>query len=286
MRLLREKLPEIPLVAAFETGFHQSIPDRHRYYALPREWAEKFQVRRWGFHGASHRYIAERTAQLLGRNDLRIISCHLGGSSSLCAIRDGQSVATSMGMSPQTGIPQNNRVGDFDPFALAVLVERSGLPLAEILETLASKSGLAGLSDTSGDVRDLETAIAAGSARRNWPWTCTSARCGTFSGLPRRTGGRRCDRVHRRYRRERRRGAQRGMRGTCGARHRARSAGQRLGPRRSSHPGCQQPGASLGCSHERRDRRRPPSAATTTRLKLCSSPKSPAASSPRKRSTR
>jgi acetate kinase len=164
MRLLREKLPEIPLVAAFETGFHSSIPDRHRYYALPREWAEKYQVQRWGFHGASHRYIAERTAQLLGRNDLRIISCHLGGSSSLCAIRAGQSVATSMGMSPQTGIPQNNRVGDFDPFALGLLVERSGLPLAEVLETLASKSGLAGLSGTSGDVRDLEAAIAAGSA--------------------------------------------------------------------------------------------------------------------------
>jgi acetate kinase len=164
MRLLREKLPEIPLVAAFETGFHRTIPDRHRYYALPREWAEKYQVQRWGFHGASHRYIAERTAQLLGRNDLRIISCHLGGSSSLCAIRAGQSVATSMGMSPQTGIPQNNRVGDFDPFALGLLVERSGLPLAEVLETLAAKSGLAGLSDTSGDVRDLEAAIAAGSA--------------------------------------------------------------------------------------------------------------------------
>jgi acetate kinase len=164
MRLLREKLPEIPLVAAFETGFHQSIPDRNRCYAVPRDWAETYQIKRWGFHGASHRYIAERTAQLLGRADLRIISCHLGGSSSLCAIRDGKSVATSMGMSPQTGIPHNNRVGDFDPFALALLVERSGRPLAEILDTLATRSGLAGLSDTCGDVRDLEAAIAAGSA--------------------------------------------------------------------------------------------------------------------------
>jgi len=164
MRLLREKLPEIPLVAAFETGFHQTIPDRNRYYAIPREWAETYQVRRWGFHGASHRYIAERTAQLLGRADLRIISCHLGGSSSLCAIRHGKSVATSMGMSPQTGIPHNNRVGDFDPFALALLVERTGRPLADVLDTLATRSGLAGLSDTSGDLRDLETAIAAGSA--------------------------------------------------------------------------------------------------------------------------
>ncbi len=163
MRLLREKLPEIPLVAAFETGFHQTIPDRNRHYAIPTEWAETYQVKRWGFHGASHRYIAERTAELLGRSDLRIISCHLGGSSSLCAIKSGQSMATSMGMSPQTGLPQNNRAGDFDPFALAMIVERTGKPLAEVIETLSSRSGLAGMSGTSGDVRDLEAAIAAGS---------------------------------------------------------------------------------------------------------------------------
>ena len=99
MRLLSEKLPEIPLVAAFETDFHHTIPDRNRYYAVPYEWAENGLVRRYGFHGASHRYIATRTAELLGRDDLRIISCHLGGSSSLCAIRDGKSVATSMGIS-------------------------------------------------------------------------------------------------------------------------------------------------------------------------------------------
>ncbi len=164
MRLLREKLPEIPLVAAFETGFHQTIPDRHRYYAVPREWADAYHVQRWGFHGASHRYIAQRTAELLGRDDLRIISCHLGGSSSLCAIRNGQSVATSMGMSPQTGLPQNNRAGDFDPYAVAMIVERTGKSLPEVLEILGSKSGLAGLSGTSGDVRDVEEAIAAGNA--------------------------------------------------------------------------------------------------------------------------
>ena len=119
MRLLSEKLPEIPLVAAFETDFHRTIPDRNRYYAVPYEWAEDGLMRRYGFHGASHRYIATRTAELLGPG-LRIISCHLGGSSSLCAIRDGQSVATSMGFSAQSGLPQNNRVGDFDPFALPI----------------------------------------------------------------------------------------------------------------------------------------------------------------------
>ena len=94
------------------------IPPRLRTYAVPYDWAERHQIRRWGFHGASHRYIATRMAELTGRSELRIISCHLGGSSSLCAIRGGKSVATSMGMSPQSGLPQNNRVGDFDPFAI------------------------------------------------------------------------------------------------------------------------------------------------------------------------
>ena len=165
MRLLSEKLPEIPLVAAFETGFHQTTPDRNRYYAVPYEWAEKHQVLRWGFHGASHRYIAGRTAELLRRNDLRIISCHLGGSNSLCAIRNGQSQANSLGMSPQTGLLHNNRVGDFDPFALPVLMEQTGKSLTELLDVLAEQSGLLGLSGISGDVRDLETAAAQGNKR-------------------------------------------------------------------------------------------------------------------------
>ena len=89
MRLLREKLPEVPLVAAFETGFHQTIPERNQYYPIPWDWAEEHHVKRFGFHGASHRYIVGRIAELLGRSDLRVISCHLGGSNSLCAARGG-----------------------------------------------------------------------------------------------------------------------------------------------------------------------------------------------------
>ena len=165
MRLLGERLPEIPLVAAFETGFHQSIPDRNRYYGAPYEWATEHQVRRYGFHGASHRYIGGRIAELLDRGDLRVISCHLGGSSSLCAIRSGQSVATSMGMSPQSGTLHNNRVGDFDPFALPVLLKQTGRTLEQLLDDLAKLGGLLGLSGTSGDVRDLEQAAAAGDKR-------------------------------------------------------------------------------------------------------------------------
>lgn len=162
MRILRERLPEMPLVAAFETGFHQTMPERNSYYAVPYEWATKYHVRRWGFHGASHRFIATRTAELLGRDDLRIISCHLGGSSSLCAIRAGKSVATSMGMSPQSGLPQNNRVGDLDVFAIPILLERTGKSLEALLDELAERSGLLGLSGTSGDVRDLEVAADRG----------------------------------------------------------------------------------------------------------------------------
>jgi acetate kinase len=165
MRLLSEKLPEIPLVAAFETGFHLSIPPRNRTYAIPHQWSEEYGVQRWGFHGASHRYIATRIAELLGRQDLRVISCHLGGSASLCAIKNGQSVATTMGMSPQTGLPQNNRTGDFDVYALPYLMQRTGKSLEQLLDDLAERSGLAGLSDTSGDVRDLEEGIAKGNPR-------------------------------------------------------------------------------------------------------------------------
>ncbi|MDX1965230.1 MAG: acetate/propionate family kinase [Pirellulales bacterium] len=165
MRLLSEKLPGLPLVAAFETGFHQTIPDRLRLYQVPHAWATDYHVRRWGFHGASHRYIAGRVAKLLGRTDLRVISCHLGGSNSLCAIRAGHSVATSMGMSPQTGLPHNNRTGDFDPFALPVVMAASGKTLEQVLDDLAERSGLLGLSGVSGDVRDLESAAAAGNAR-------------------------------------------------------------------------------------------------------------------------
>lgn len=165
MRLLSEKLPDIPLVAAFETGFHATVPDRLRNFGVPHEWAEKLHIKKWGFHGASHRYIAMRTAELLDNYDLRVISCHLGGSSSLCAIRGQQSVATSMGMSPQSGIPHNNRVGDFDPFAIPVVMKATGMTLDEVLDTLACKSGLLGLSGVSGDVRDLEEATAKGNGQ-------------------------------------------------------------------------------------------------------------------------
>ncbi|MFM8415732.1 MAG: acetate/propionate family kinase [Planctomycetota bacterium] len=168
MRLVAGRLPSVPLVAAFETGFHATIPERNGLYAVPTEWAERHLVRRWGFHGASHRFVAERLSTLVparpGR-PLRAISCHLGGSSSVCWIRDGKSVGTSMGMSPQSGLPQNNRAGDLDPYAVLHVAKATGRSFEELLVELSSKAGLAGMSGTSGDMRDLEEAAAAGSGR-------------------------------------------------------------------------------------------------------------------------
>ncbi|GIX03233.1 MAG: hypothetical protein KatS3mg113_0239 [Planctomycetaceae bacterium] len=165
MRQLRQAFPHIPQVAALETAFHETIPPENRSYAIPHAWEQEWGIRRWGFHGASHRYIGQRMAELLGRNDLRVISCHLGGSNSLCALKAGVSLANSLGMSPQTGLCHNNRVGDFDPFALPVIMRATGWTLEQVLQVLANQSGLLGMSGLSGDVRDLEQAAAQGHQR-------------------------------------------------------------------------------------------------------------------------
>jgi len=165
MRQLNTAFPQIPLVASLETAFHDTIPDANRCYAVPMEWKTDHEVCRWGFHGASHRYLSTRMAQLLGKDDLKLITCHLGGSNSLCAIRGGVSQANSLGMSPQSGLPHNNRVGDFDPFALPILMRKTGKSLEQLLDDLSNRAGLLGMSGLSGDVRDLEEAAAKGHAR-------------------------------------------------------------------------------------------------------------------------
>ena len=162
MKQLAERFPDVPLVAAFETDFHATIPDRNSRYAVPKEWLEKHLVRRWGFHGASHRFVAERLLANMSQHPLRSVQCHLGGSSSICWTRDGQSVGTSMGMSPQSGVPQNNRSGDVDPYALLHVSKTTGRSLEELLVELSTRAGLAGMSGTSGDMRDLEAAAANG----------------------------------------------------------------------------------------------------------------------------
>ena len=165
IQAFRKELPGVPLVAVIETGPYRQMEEAATTYAVPYEWREKFGMRRYGFHGASHRSASERTQILLGRKDLRHISCHLGGSSSLAAFRNGVAIDTSFGTSPQSGLPQNNRVGDIDVFAVLHMMKKLGLDPDRMASLLGSRSGLAGISGTSGDLRDLNQAAAAGEKR-------------------------------------------------------------------------------------------------------------------------
>jgi acetate kinase len=167
MQIFREALPGVPMVAVFETGFHASIPEKARTYGVPFEWQEKYGVRRYGFHGSSHRYVAARVPEILGRpaSELRLVSCHLGGSSSICAVREGKSVDTSFGFSAQSGIEHSTRCGDLDPFVILNVMEKEKLTPAQAAEILCKKGGLLGISGLSSDLRDLEEAAAKGHAR-------------------------------------------------------------------------------------------------------------------------
>ena len=167
IRSFQQLLPQVPLVAVLETGFHQSIPDYAYDFGVPRSWMEKHRIRRYGFHGASHRWVSERVPEILNRpsKDLKIISCHLGGSSSLAAIREGKSIDTSMGVSTQYGVLQSTRVGDLDPFAALYVMAQEGWSPTEITRQLMEDSGLKGISGISGDMRDLESADDSGNDR-------------------------------------------------------------------------------------------------------------------------
>lgn len=167
MEIFREMLPGVPMVAVFEPGFHSTIPEHAYVYGVPYEWLEKYGVRKYGFHGSSHRYIAQRVPELLGRTaaGLRLVSCHLGGSSSLCAIQDGKSVDSSFGFSAQSGIEHATRSGDLDPFVPLYIMEKEKLTIAQMGEILCKRSGLLGISGVSSDLRDIEEAAAKGNAR-------------------------------------------------------------------------------------------------------------------------
>jgi acetate kinase len=184
IRLFARRMPATPLVALFETAFYQWAPEAAQRYAVPADW-HAAGIRRFGFHGASHKYIAERSAELLGREDvaertrrlylddgqspvrtpeLRVISCHLGGSSSVTGILNGIGIGNSLGMSPQSGLPHNNRVGDLDAFALGYAMRTLGLSLDDAEKLLCRESGLKGLSGGLNDIRDISTRAAAGDA--------------------------------------------------------------------------------------------------------------------------
>jgi acetate kinase len=167
IRMFRELLPKTPLVGVFEPGFHTTIPEYARVYGAPYDWYAGHGVKKYGYHGASHKFIATETVRQLSLDPAnhRIISCHLGGSSSLCAIKNGASLDTSMGFSPQSGLLQGTRVGDMDPFVLPFIMKKKGITLETALEECSKKGGLAGLSGISADMREINAAIAQGNAR-------------------------------------------------------------------------------------------------------------------------
>ena len=162
--VFKKLLPAKPLIGLFETHFHKNIPPEAYMYGIPYEFYEKYGIRKFGFHGASHRYIGQRARELFGAG--KTISCHLGGSSSVCAIKDGWSVDTSMGMSPQSGLLNAKRVGDLDPFALLYLMEKENLSTKEVGDLLNNKGGLHGISGIkSGDFRDIIKKMEQGDER-------------------------------------------------------------------------------------------------------------------------
>ena len=163
IRQFRALLPDTPLIGSFETGFHQTLPPKAYLYSIPAELARKEKIRRYGFHGASLEYLSTWAAEKMGRTDLKLVCCHLGGSSSICAVENGKSVDTNLGIGLQCGVMHNNRCGDIDPYIIFHLVEACGMTLGEVKEMLQTKSGFLGMSGgLSGDLRDVEAAAAAG----------------------------------------------------------------------------------------------------------------------------
>ena len=157
--VFKRLLPEVTQVGVFETAFHRTIPMERRVFPIPYEWTEKYGILRMGYHGASHGYIAEKL-----KDYRRVVSCHLGGSASICAILDGKSMDNSFGFSLQMGIPHASRTGDVDVYIVPYLLKQ-GLSIEEIYEGLGKNGGLKGISGTSGDMRDIEAAMAEGSER-------------------------------------------------------------------------------------------------------------------------
>ncbi len=167
IRACQELMPNVPMVAVFDTAFHQTMPDVAYTYALPYEYYEKYAVRRYGFHGTSHSYVSQRAAEILGKDaaDLKTIVCHLGNGASICAVKNGKSVDTSMGLTPLEGLIMGTRSGDVDPSILDFIAQKENLTLSEVMNVLNKKSGVEGISGVSSDFRDLAAAAEEGNDR-------------------------------------------------------------------------------------------------------------------------
>ncbi|MCL2343595.1 MAG: acetate kinase [Firmicutes bacterium] len=180
----RAVIGDVPMVAVFDTAFHHTMPKKAFTYALPIEYYTRDRVRHYGFHGTSHRYVAGRAAALLGRpvEELKLISCHMGNGSSICAIQCGESVDTSMGFTPVDGLPMGTRSGEIDPGVIQFLMGRYGYSIDEMLDILNKKSGILGISGISSDFRDVQTAKNKGDERARLAIDLFTYNCAKFVG--------------------------------------------------------------------------------------------------------
>ena len=167
IKACQKLMPGKPMVAVFDTAFHQTMPEEAYIYNIPYEYYEKYRIRKYGFHGTSHRFVAQRTAELLGKpeSEIKMVNCHLGQGASLCAIKNGKSVDTSMGLTPLAGIPMGTRSGDLDPSIVTFLMNQENLSATEMDNILNKKSGKLGISGVSNDDRDIEAAAKEGNKR-------------------------------------------------------------------------------------------------------------------------
>ena len=167
IRACKKVLPNTPGVVVFDTTFHRTMADECKYYAIPWEYAEKYHVQRYGAHGTSHRYVAERCAELMGGDPekLNIITCHLGNGSSISAVKGGKCYDTSMGLTPLEGLVMGTRCGSIDPTVVSFIYEQTGMPVKEITDMMTKKSGLLAVSEISGDCRDICEAEAKGNKK-------------------------------------------------------------------------------------------------------------------------
>jgi acetate kinase len=184
IRAFHKVLPNVPAVAVFDTAFHQTMPKNSFVYSIPFEYYDKFGIRKYGFHGTSHKYVSERAAEMLGRplSQLRLISCHLGNGASITAIQGGKSIDTSMGFTPLAGVTMGTRSGDVDPALIPYIMEKTGKSAEEVIDVLNKESGMLALSGFSSDLRDIEVEAANGNERAELALSVFASRIHKYIG--------------------------------------------------------------------------------------------------------
>ena len=165
IKACKKLLPKTPMVAVFDTAFHQTMEEKAYIYQLPYKYYEDYKIRKYGFHGISHRYVAQRIAEITGKSDLKVINCHLGQGASLCAIKEGKSLDTTMGLTPLAGVPMGTRCGDVDPSIIPTVMKLYDIKPDDMLKILNKESGAWGVSGVSTDFRDIERTAAQGDER-------------------------------------------------------------------------------------------------------------------------